>query len=83
MNRYSEKSRNTPYENYGEYMTYIFDCVNTGIDRYLTDMKTLYATEDGGYKNVLYPDLEVAGDVCKEMLSAFISPGNGSAGDAE
>ena len=83
MERYSEKSRNTPYENYGEYMTYIFDCVNTGIDRYLTDMKTLYATEDGGYKNVLYPDLEVAGDVCKEMLSAFISNGNGRALDKE
>ena len=41
-------------------------------DRYLTDMKTLYATEDGGYKNVLYPDLEVAGDVCKEMLAGSV-----------
>ncbi|MCR4641936.1 MAG: ATP-binding protein [Lachnospiraceae bacterium] len=60
-----------PYESYGEYMDHVFACVNTALDRYIEGMKLIYAAGNGGYKNVLYPDLEVASDVCREKLESF------------
>ncbi|MCR5486504.1 MAG: ATP-binding protein [Lachnospiraceae bacterium] len=71
MNRYDESLKTVPFRDYDEYMQYIFDCVNTAMDAYLAQMKILYSSGDGGYKNVLYPDLEVAGDVCRFQVTRF------------
>lgn len=71
MNRYDEKLKNKPFKDYNEYMEYIFDAVNISIDSYLGYMKKLYATGDGNYKNVLYPDLEVAGDMTGHKIRSF------------
>ncbi|MCR4658602.1 MAG: ATP-binding protein [Lachnospiraceae bacterium] len=71
MGKYDEALRTRPFKDYNEYMEYIFDCVNTGLDSYITSMKTVYASEDGGYKNVLYPDLEIASDMCKTRIDSF------------
>ena len=60
-----------PFQNYGEYMEYLFACVNMAMDEHLTQMKTVFATGQGGYKNVLYPDLEVAADICAERIHRF------------
>ncbi|MBQ9438516.1 MAG: hypothetical protein IJU50_09300, partial [Lachnospiraceae bacterium] len=71
MGKYEKSLRNVPFKNYGECMDYFFDCVNRSLDLYLADMKTVFASGQGGYKNVLYPDLEIASDVCKAKLENF------------
>ena len=60
-----------PFQNYDEFMNYLFQCVNTGLDNYLSEMKVVFATGQGGYKNVLYPDLEIAHDICREKMQSF------------
>ena len=76
MDRYDEKLRKKPFKDYDEFMQYIFDCVNITIDSHITKMKTVFASGQGGYKNVLYPDIEVASDVAKEKLLSFQSSEN-------
>ena len=72
MARYSEDLKDKPFENYNEYMRYIFDCVNNSLDKYIDHMKTIFAQGDGGgYKNVLYPDIEIAGDSVRTKLESF------------
>lgn len=72
--RFGEEYRQTPFKDYDEYMSYLFACVNTALDSYLKEMKQVFASEAGGYKNVLMPDLEIAHDVCKERISQFYTP---------
>lgn len=60
-----------PFSSYEEFMSHLFDVVNTSMDTYLSEMKLVFASSQGGYKNVLYPDLEVAHDVCREKLDRF------------
>ncbi len=71
MNRFSDKLRNAPFKDYDEFMNYLFASVNSCLDDYLSEMKLVFASEQGGYKNVLYPDLEVAHDVCHDKLQSF------------
>ncbi|WP_024865159.1 ATP-binding protein [Butyrivibrio sp. FCS014] len=70
MGSYEDGSRDKPFKSYNEYMQYIFDCVNGCLDAYISKMKVTFANGEGGYKNVLYPDIELAGDACKNRLSA-------------
>ena len=69
--KFDRSFANTPFQDYGEYMEYLFACVNMAMDEHLTQMKRVFATGQGGYKNVLYPDLEVAADVCTERIERF------------
>ena len=46
----------------------VFDCVNRCLYQYLEGMKGVFSNGQGGYKNVLYPDLEVASDSTKEQM---------------
>lgn len=79
-----------PFADYGDYVDNLFYCLNTNISAYLEKMKTVYSAGNGGYKNVLYPDLEIAGDLAEMKLSEFKNrsrtgvsdPGEGGA-DAE
>ena len=71
MSKFSEQNRNQPFADYNEYMTYLFATVNSTLDEYLANMKITFASEQGGYKNVLYPDLEIAHDVAKNHVSSF------------
>ncbi|MBR5969454.1 MAG: AAA family ATPase, partial [Lachnospiraceae bacterium] len=59
------------FADYGAYTDHVFACVNTALDGYLTVMKRTYAAGQGGYKNVLYPDIEIASDLCREKLDLF------------
>lgn len=59
------------FANYDEYMDNIFDCVNRCLHAYLENMKVVYANGQGGYKNVLYPDLEVASDATVEQINKY------------
>ncbi len=71
--KYDEKLKTKPFKSYNEYMQYIFDCVNTSMDRYLDGMKEVYANEEGGYRNVLYPDLELAAEMSRAHVERFYS----------
>lgn len=71
MSKFDEKKRLSPFSDYNEYMTYLFATVNATLDDYLANMKLVFASEQGGYKNVLYPDLEIAHDVAKEHVASF------------
>ncbi|MBQ6968591.1 MAG: ATP-binding protein [Lachnospiraceae bacterium] len=78
MGRYDSDLAKKPFSGYNEYMEYVFDCVNTATDEYITKMKEVYASGDGGYKNVLFPDIEVASDMCRTKVDKFYSEETGS-----
>ena len=59
------------FTGYDEYMRSVFDCVNRALDEHLEGMKQVFASGQGGFKNVLYPDLEVASDVTRDKILAF------------
>ena len=73
MRKYDSNLLNTPFSSYDEYMQYVFNCVNTALDQYIDGMKTTYANEQGGYKSILYPDIEIAGDTCRNQVERFYS----------
>ena len=73
-----------PFKSYDEYMANVFDCVNRCLHQYLEGMKGVYANGQGGYKNVLYPDLEVASDSTREQMlkvSRLIESGDDEASE--
>ena len=69
MANFSEELNNKPFKDYSEYMQYIFDCVNSSIDSYIAHLKVIYANGDGGYKNIMYPDIELAEATCHSRLT--------------
>ena len=73
MGNFDKSTSGQPFKNYSEYMQFIFDCVNGCLDTYISKMKVTFANGEGGYKNVLYPDIELAGDACKNRLTASYS----------
>jgi len=81
MQKYDSNLRNKPFKDYDEYMQYVFNCVNTALDQYIDVMKSTYANEQGGYKSILYPDIEIAGDTCRNQVERFYSDGD-SAGES-
>lgn len=68
MASFNQDLNNKPFESYSEYMQYVFDCVNGALDSYIGKLKVLYANGEGGYKNILYPDIELAGDATRNRL---------------
>lgn len=69
--KFEQRLSNTAFSGYGEYMEYLFACVNMALDEHLERMKLFFATGKGGYKNVLYPDLEVASEICAQSIRDF------------
>ncbi len=66
-----KNDQSAPFKSYDEYMKNIFDCVNRCLNSYLETMKATFANGKGGYKNVLYPDLEIASDAALEQVMKF------------
>ncbi|MBQ8147926.1 MAG: ATP-binding protein [Lachnospiraceae bacterium] len=71
-NRFSEQLKKEPFRDYNEYMDYIFACVNINLAEYINGLKSKYATGQGGYKNVMYPDIEIAYDLCETRIRQFM-----------
>ncbi len=53
---------------YEAFINGLFACVDHSLCQYLDAQKSVFAQEGGGYKNVLYPDLELACDQCANHL---------------
>ncbi len=66
-----EKMEKQPFSDYNSYMSAMFAIVNDSMDQYIEELKAVFANEQGGYKNVLYPDLEIAHDLCKEEVTRY------------
>ena len=69
MANFNEELNNKPFKDYSEYMQYVFDCVNSSINSYIAHLKVIYANGDGGYKNIMYPDIELAEATCHSRLT--------------
>jgi ATP-dependent 26S proteasome regulatory subunit len=67
---FAESERDKAFVSYEEYTTYLFYLVDYQLNAYIENLKLLYSTGDGNYKNVLYPDLEVASDLCANNIAA-------------
>ncbi|MCR5594713.1 MAG: ATP-binding protein [Lachnospiraceae bacterium] len=83
MANFTSELNDKPFKDYSEYMQYIFDCVNSSLDVYISRLKVVYANGEGGYKNIMYPDIELAGDTCKNHLTESYSGRSGEDGPAE
>ena len=60
-----------PFADYQDYTDHLFACVDRQLSAYIDGMMRLFAGNDGGFKNVLYPDIEVARDLCEKHLTDF------------
>ena len=68
---FSVEKKETPFSGYQEYTEYLFACVNRQLSLYIERLMGIFAAENGGFKNVLYPDIEVAYDLCRKQLMDF------------
>ncbi len=63
--------QNQPFASYQDYTDHLFACVNLRLSAYIQRLMALFAKDSGGFKNVLYPDIEVARDLCEQQLMDF------------
>ena len=69
--KFSEEYRHKAFTGYSEYMDYIFACANIQLAEYIQGLKGNYATGQGGYKNIMYPDIEIAYQLCDTKIQQF------------
>lgn len=69
--RFSEELMSKPFDSYDDYMNYIFACVNYRLSDYIEGLKKKYDAGQGNYKNVMYPDIEIAHELCSESIYHF------------
>ncbi|MCI9376686.1 MAG: hypothetical protein HFF85_09830, partial [Oscillibacter sp.] len=72
--------RQQPFASYQDYTNHLFTCVNLQLSAYIQRLMALFAKDSGGFKNVLYPDIEVARDLCEQQLldaRSALSPPDG------
>jgi len=80
MSFFPDDCKGLPFESYEEYTSFLFACVDRQLHSYLEKLMDLFAADQGGYKNVLYPDIEVAQELCGKHLADFSErPGQGGA----
>lgn len=72
--KFSEELMNQPFESYEEYMDYVFACVNYRLSDYIEGLMHKYDAGQGNYKNVMYPDIEIAHEMCAENMYKFFHP---------
>lgn len=72
------KLREVPFSSYQEYTEYLFACTDRQLSAYISQLMQLFASDNGGFKNVIYPDIEVAKDLCTKHLMDFQSALNKS-----
>ena len=71
VGRFREELRTQPFESYAEYMDYIFACVNVRLADYIQGLMCKYSAGQGQFKNVMYPDIEIAYNLCNDNVINF------------
>ncbi len=77
MDLFDMTRRETPFADYQDYTDHLFACVDRQLSAYIGGLMRLFAGDNGGFKNVLYPDIEVARDLCEKHLMDFQTRGGG------
>lgn len=75
MNFFDLSKRESPFASYQDYTDHLFACVDRQLSTYIDELMRLFASDNGGFKNVLYPDIEVARGLCQKHLLDFTSRG--------
>lgn len=70
--KFSAKQKREPFADYSEYMDYIFACVNYRLSDYIGGLMKKYDAGQGNYKNVMYPDIKIAHDLCCDQTMRFM-----------
>lgn len=79
---FNPAERDIPFESYQQYTEYLFACVDTRLSQYIGRLMNVFASDNGGFKNVLYPDIEIARDICDKQLTDFmLKTGASSSGE--
>ncbi len=73
MSFFDQSLRETPFADYRDYTDHLFACVDRQLSSYVGGLMRLFASDNGGFKNVLYPDIEIARDLCEKHLLDFRS----------
>lgn len=73
--RFSDELRQQPFESYSEYMEYVFACVNFRLTDYIEGLMKKYDAGQGNFKNVMYPDIEIAYNLCDDRTMKFMHAG--------
>ena len=73
MSFFDQSLRETPFADYRDYTDHLFACVDRQLSSYVGVLMRLFASDNGGFKNVLYPDIEIARDLCEKHLLDFRS----------
>ncbi|MDR1796018.1 MAG: ATP-binding protein [Clostridiales Family XIII bacterium] len=76
MGFFPNKQLTKPFSGYEEYTAWLFAAVDRQLSAHLRRLMDLFATGQGGFKNVLYPDIEIAFDLTEKRLSDFGSGGS-------
>lgn len=70
--RFGEEWKDRPFTDYSEYMDYIFACVNYRLSDHIEGLMKKYDAGQGNYKNVMYPDIKIAHDLCYDKTLQFM-----------
>ena len=70
---FSPETKELPFQSYSEYTDYLFSCVDLQLSGYIRNLMSLFAREDGSFRNILYPDIDTAYSLCEKHLSDFAS----------
>jgi len=79
MDFFDLEKQNLPFSGYQEYTDHLFACVDRQLSTYIDHLMHLFAADNGGFKNVLYPDIEIARDLCEKHLLDFHAKTAGTA----
>ena len=83
MSFFDQSLRETPFADYRDYTDHLFACVDRQLSSYVSSLMRLFASDNGGFKNVLYPDIEIARDLCEKHLLDFRSRAEKGGADEE
>ena len=83
MSFFDQSLRETPFADYRDYTDHLFACVDRQLSSYVSGLMRLFASDNGGFKNVLYPDIEIARDLCEKHLLDFRSRAENGGADEE
>ncbi|MEG1541580.1 MAG: ATP-binding protein [Oscillospiraceae bacterium] len=68
---FNPRDEGLPFESYQQYSDYLFACVDLQLSSYISGLMRLYVNDNGGFKNVIYPDIEIAHDLCEKQIAEF------------
>ncbi|MBQ3496691.1 MAG: hypothetical protein IJA73_01070, partial [Oscillospiraceae bacterium] len=83
MDFFDLEKKNIPFSGYREYTEHLFACVDRQLCAYIEHLMQLFASDGGGFKNVLYPDIEIARDLCEKHLADFRAQESGADGGSD